>query len=282
MKRLVLGLLTACAVAGSITTAQQVTPYKIGTFQRQGTRPFVGVVLRDSYVIDLAAAAATTKASSVAAPTDMKDLIQRYDAGVRDLIVAVVKSLGDRLGANRPAYVYDVTAVKTLPPIMYPMTVMNAAVNYFEHAAEGQPAPAPGAVQPGYADAKTVSAPGLWERKPGDKRWNPYIFLKASSAIIADKEAIRIPPGRTMIDWECEMGIVIGRRASHVPANRARDYIFGYTLELDVSDRGGRGDGRHGSDWLIGVARHLRAHGAVHRAEGVRPRPAEVEDHVHA
>ena len=33
--------------------------------------------------------------------------------------------------------------------------------------------------------------------------------------------------------------------------DRARDYIFGYTLENDVSDRGGRGDTRHGNDWLI-------------------------------
>ena len=36
-----------------------------------------------------------------------------------------------------------------------------------------------------------------------------------------------------------------------MPCGRARDYIFGYTLENDVSDRGGRGDTRYGSDWLI-------------------------------
>jgi 2,4-diketo-3-deoxy-L-fuconate hydrolase len=45
---------------------------------------------------------------------------------------------------------------------------------------------------------------------------------------------------------------VIGREADHVPLARAADYIFGYTLENDVSDRGGRGDDRYGSDWLIG------------------------------
>jgi 2-keto-4-pentenoate hydratase/2-oxohepta-3-ene-1,7-dioic acid hydratase in catechol pathway len=37
-----------------------------------------------------------------------------------------------------------------------------------------------------------------------------------------------------------------------VPLERAADYIFGYTLQNDVSDRAGRGDNRHGSDWLIG------------------------------
>jgi 2-keto-4-pentenoate hydratase/2-oxohepta-3-ene-1,7-dioic acid hydratase in catechol pathway len=77
------------------------------------------------------------------------------------------------------------------------------------------------------------------------------MFVKLPAAVIAEGEAIRIPPGRTQIDWECELGLVIGRRAGHVPAGQARDYVFGYTLENDVSDRGGRGDGRSGSDWLI-------------------------------
>jgi 2-keto-4-pentenoate hydratase/2-oxohepta-3-ene-1,7-dioic acid hydratase in catechol pathway len=39
-----------------------------------------------------------------------------------------------------------------------------------------------------------------------------------------------------------------------VPVERAADYVFGYTLQNDVSDRGGRGDSRHGSDWLVAKA----------------------------
>ncbi len=64
--------------------------------------------------------------------------------------------------------------------------------------------------------------------------------------------AIQLPPGREKIDWECELSVVIGKTATRVPLDKATDYIFGYTLENDVSDRGGRGDRRHGSDWLIG------------------------------
>ena len=52
--------------------------------------------------------------------------------------------------------------------------------------------------------------------------------------------------------WECELGIVIGRQAAQVPVAQAADYIFGYTIENDVSDREGRGDNRYGSDWTIG------------------------------
>ena len=102
--------------------------------------------------------------------------------------------------------------------------------------------------------ALLASAPALAQESPAafDSRWNPYMFLKASSAVIAHGETIRLPAGRQQIDWECELGVVIGRRASRVPAAQAREYIFGYTLENDVSDRGGRGDTRYGSDWLIG------------------------------
>ncbi len=225
MKRLVPGLLLVGAIATVLLDAQQgATAFKLGTFERQG-RQFVGIVLRDSVVVDFPAAhaALTTPASKVAAPTDMKDLIARYESGIRERIVKVVKSV-EAAGGNRPAYAYDLKTVKTLPPIMYPMTMLNVAVNYREHAVEmaardagGKP-PAPGAgPAPGAALPGTKSAPGIWERKSDDTRWNPYMFIKLPSAIIAEGETIRLPPGRTQIDWECELGVVIGRTSEFGP-----------------------------------------------------------------
>ena len=254
MKRMAALLLGSVIVSTLLVQAQAVTPFKLGTFQIQA-RTFVGIVLRDSVVVDFAAASrAITPASNVALPADMKDLIARYDSGLRDRIVQVVRSVNAQTGA-RPAYVYDLTALKTMPPIMYPTTMLNVAVNYTEHGAEmaardgSRAAETPqGSALPG-----TKSAPGVWERKPTDTRWNPYMFLKSPTAVIAHSESIQLPVGRTDIDWECELGVVIGKRASRVPAANAKDYIFGYTLENDVSDRGGRGDSRFaGSDWLIG------------------------------
>ena len=93
------------------------------------------------------------------------------------------------------------------------------------------------------------------------------MFVKLPSAVIATGEAIRLPPGRTQIDWECELGVVIGREARQVDVAKAADFIFGYTLENDVSDRGGRGDTaarRRLADRE--VARHLRAARAVRGA----------------
>jgi 2-keto-4-pentenoate hydratase/2-oxohepta-3-ene-1,7-dioic acid hydratase in catechol pathway len=244
----------AMFVAGTHVFGQGAVPFKLGTFDQNG-RTFVGIVLKDAFVMDLAQASAALKspASRVAAPSDMKDLIARYDAGVRARIAEILDNRKSLEAAGPPAFVYDLKSLKTLPPIMYPTTMLNVAVNYRAHAAEmAGGAPQAGGPAPGDALPGTTSAPGIWERKPDDKRWNPYMFFKSPTIVIADGEAIRLPVGRTSIDWECELGVVVGRMADHVPIERARDYIFGYTLENDVSDRGGRGDTRHGSDWVLG------------------------------
>lgn len=240
-------LATAAMVAvGTVAFGQGAIPFKLGTFELNG-RTFVGVVVKDSAVIDLAQASAALKtpAAKVPMPADMKDLIARYDNGVRARIGEIL--------AN--TYLsHPLKSVKTLPPVMYPTTMLNVAVNYRAHAAEmaGGAATQAGGTAQGDALPGTTSAPGIWERKPDDKRWNPYMFMKSPTIVIADGESIRLPVGRTNIDWECELGVVIGRTVDHVAADRAREYIFGYTLENDVSDRGGRGDTRHGSDWVIG------------------------------
>jgi len=255
--RLASGMLAAVAAASIVAGAQAPTPYKLGTFQAEG-RTFLGLVLRDAVVVDIAAAdKSVATGQRVAMPADMKDLIARYDSGLRQRLGELAASVNPTRGAL-PAYARQLSAVTTLPPVMYPTTMLNAAVNYREHGAEvvqrdsRGAAPAPNATPPGDALPGTQSAPGIWERRPGDTRWNPYMFLKAPAAVIGEAEAIRIPAGRTQIDWECELGVVVGRTASRVPVAQARNHIFGYTLQLDVSDRGGRGDTRHGSDWLIG------------------------------
>ncbi len=207
MKLALTGLLAALVVATSVVAQPAPTPFKLGTFERQG-RPFVGIVLRETVVIDFAAAhaAITNPASGVAAPTDMKDLIARYD-GLRARIIEIVRTVGD----TRPAYVYDVGALKILPPIMYPTTMLNVAVNYREHDLEmarrqGDARTATA----GEAPAGTTSAAGIWERKQGDTRWNPFMFIKLPGAIVAQGEAVRLPVGRTQIEWECELGVVDG------------------------------------------------------------------------
>ena len=237
--RLVLLLLPAIAAASVSAQNPSPTVYKLGTFA-QGDRTFLGLVLGDETVVDLSKADSTL-------PSEMKTLLERADtlqARLAKLAFAVTATSG-----NQP-FVYSIRKLKTLPPVM-PQNILNAAVNYTEHAQE-MAGRSTNNVQAPATAPPAQGIPGIWERKPGDTRHNPYVFPKMIGAVIGDGETIRLPPGRDRVDWECELAIVIGKTASRVPVDRARDYIFGYTLQNDVSDRAGRLDSRHGSDWFIG------------------------------
>jgi len=72
--------------------------------------------------------------------------------------------------------------------------------------------------------------------------------------VIGNGDNIVLPYGRDRIDWEVELGIVMGRTGKYIDAAEAEDYVFGYTVFIDVSDRGGRPPGgfSSGSDWFVG------------------------------
>jgi 2,4-didehydro-3-deoxy-L-rhamnonate hydrolase len=250
--------LTAAVVASARVGAQGGTaavPFKLGTFQ-QGTRTFLGLVLRDVQIVDIPRAnsayeAANSSAPRMTAPADMKQLIARYDAEWKPRLAAIARTVSS--AARAPEYVYAINTLKILPPVR-PAVQLNAGGNYVEHEqgiatnqARG------GGATAAVPQSTAVSAPGIWERKPGDTRDNPYLFQKSPTVIIGANDPIVVPRGRVQIDFECEFATVIAKPAHYVPVEKAADYIFGYTAHHDVSDRAGRGDRKMGgSDWLIG------------------------------
>src|SRR5215213_3206954 len=65
----------------------------------------------------------------------------------------------------------------------------------------------------------------------------PVVFSKFSTAVIAPGEPVVLPSTSQQVDYEAELAVVIGRRAKHVSADRAYDYVLGYTAFNDVSAR---------------------------------------------
>ena len=247
---LILGVIAALAPLGNRdgVSAQMLDiaePYKVGTFEIAG-RPTVALVLRDQLIIDIAAANRSLEMDptypAVPMPDDMLGLIGRYEYGLKRRLHEIVNYLveGDMVsGSGRAAFVHDLEDVRTLPPIMYPGKVLNAAGNFYSHVGEG-----------GGVDAQREAAA---QRR--ENRGIPYMFLKPTrGAIVGNGESIRIPYGRHRTDWEVEVGTVIGRAARYVTAAEAQDYVFGYMVTIDVSDRGGRPPGGfgQGSDWYVG------------------------------
>ena len=218
-----------------------VEPFKVGTFEIQGT-PTVGIVLRDALIVDLGEANAALEASGaydeIAMPGEMLGLINRYDDELKPRLYEIVNNVvgNDLLGAD---YVHGVEDVDILPPIMYPSKNMNAAVNFYTHACEG--------CTPEQLAERT--------RERQENRGVPYLFLKPTrGAVIGSGDDIVMPYGRTAIEWEVEMAIVFGRAGKYISAGRAYDHVFGYMVAMDISDRGGRPAGGNAtrSDWFVG------------------------------
>ncbi len=65
----------------------------------------------------------------------------------------------------------------------------------------------------------------------------PIIFMKATSAIVGPNDDVLIPRGSEKTDWEVELGVVIGRTAKYVSEAEALDYVAGYCVCHDVSER---------------------------------------------
>jgi len=76
----------------------------------------------------------------------------------------------------------------------------------------------------------------------------PIIFMKATSAICGPNDDVITPRDSTQLDYEVELGIVIGTRANYVSEETALDYVAGYCIANDVSERGFQ-IGRPGGQW---------------------------------
>jgi 2,4-diketo-3-deoxy-L-fuconate hydrolase len=94
-------------------------------------------------------------------------------------------------------------------PICRPSKIVCVGLNYAKHAAES-----------GMAIPK-----------------EPVLFFKATSSIIGPNDTVIIPKGSTKTDWEVELAVVIGKTASYVSEEDALDYVAGYVLHNDISER---------------------------------------------
>ncbi len=94
-------------------------------------------------------------------------------------------------------------------PLTRPSKIVCVGLNYAQHAAES----------------------GM------DIPKEPVLFFKATSALVGPNDDIIIPKGSTKTDWEVELAIVIGKKASYIEEDDVMEHIAGYVLHNDVSER---------------------------------------------
>jgi 2-keto-4-pentenoate hydratase/2-oxohepta-3-ene-1,7-dioic acid hydratase in catechol pathway len=94
-------------------------------------------------------------------------------------------------------------------PVHRPPAFLGIARNYLDHIAE------------------------LGVERPTEQTW----FAKLSTCVVGPGDAVEVPSASVQVDYEGELGVVIGRRCRHVPVDRALEVVAGYTVVNDVSVR---------------------------------------------
>lgn len=133
-------------------------------------------------------------------------------------------------------------------PIARPSKIVCIGLNYVDHARE-----------------TNASIPS-----------EPIIFMKSTTAMVGPNDDIIIPKNSVKTDWEVELAVVIGKKASYVEESEALDYVAGYALHNDVSERefqierGGTWDKGKGCDTFAPIGPFLATPDEVGDVDNLR------------
>ena len=152
---------------------------------------------------------------TAAAPALPRDLVALLEAGPSALAQAKTAA------ANAPRI--PLASVKLLAPILRPPKLLAIGLNYADHVAEAN-----------------IETPKF-----------PTVFTKLPTSVAGPFDDIHLPRVSSMLDYEGELGFVIGRRCRHVPNDRAHEVIAGYLVHNDVSVRDWQ---MRVSQWTMGKA----------------------------
>ena len=169
--------------------------------------PRVGALLNDKYLLDFERAfEGAARPANHLAWLDMdgswfQKSREKYAVLAHDANALSEATEKDWLTQRKDAY--------WLAPVPRPGKLICIGLNYRDHAAES--------------------------KMPIPER--PVVFSKFTTAVIAPGEPVVLPDSSAQVDYEAELAVVIGRRAKNVNANRALDYVLGYTCFNDISAR---------------------------------------------
>jgi 2,4-didehydro-3-deoxy-L-rhamnonate hydrolase len=113
-------------------------------------------------------------------------------------------------------------SVRLGPPVCRPSKIVCIGLNFKDHAAETK--------------AETPK--------------EPVIFFKATTSLVGPNDALVRPLNSTKVDWEVELAVIIGKRASYVSKEKALDHVAGYALHNDYSERSFQLE--RGGQWVKG------------------------------
>jgi 2-keto-4-pentenoate hydratase/2-oxohepta-3-ene-1,7-dioic acid hydratase in catechol pathway len=194
---------------------------RLVTFQpKRGEPARVGVLAADGSIVDLKRAAKSAGVPLPFDPTSMLDLIRSGRAGLAATRKATAKAKGHHAADK----------VRLLAPIPRPTkNVFCVGWNYLEHFKEGEK------IRPNITQLPDF----------------PVFFTKCATAVCGPRDPIPFDAKVTeKLDWEVELGVILGRAGKNIAEADAMKHVFGYTVINDVSGRDIQR--RHGNQWFKG------------------------------
>ena len=151
---------------------------------------------------------------------DVSNIVRDYDE--KFFGDGGVDTLRQWLDRNESATPRVSSSIRLGPPISRPSKIVCIGVNYREHVAES------GAQAPR----------------------EPVVFMKATSSLIGPNDTVIIPKNARKLDWEVELALVIGKRASYLTKEESFEFVAGYALHNDYSERSFQLE--RGGQWVKG------------------------------
>lgn len=213
--------------------AEQVNPFRLISYRSasdDSSRIYVGLVFDERIVPIDALAEYHPAAKKLLDATITSELTP----GIQGLLInweqsfAALTTLANFIaqqGFERVPWQDELRAIDTVSitaPVLHPTKMLFAGANYEKHVQE----------------VKNWKEADLSNYKGVDKATTrPYVFIKLPYCIIGPNDAVIHPTPYQRLDWEGELGLVIGKRGKHIPVERAMEYVAGFTIVNDYSLR---------------------------------------------
>ncbi|MFD6247395.1 fumarylacetoacetate hydrolase family protein [Streptomyces roseolus] len=209
-------------------------PFALGTLSADDGHAFPALVDREGHVVDLRVALEDPALT-------MRGVLEQWSAALPRLRELAA---GPEAATRRP-----LTEFRVLAPVE-PRQVFQSGANYRQHVIDLHVAHrAPGDERP--EEERRAEAAEIMDRRAAEDL--PYVFIGLPSSVTGPYDDVTIPAWAQKPDWELELAAVIGRPAYQVSVEEALEYVAGYTIANDLTDRATvfrRDMPQIGTDWL--------------------------------
>jgi 2,4-didehydro-3-deoxy-L-rhamnonate hydrolase len=236
-----------------MTLVVAVPRFELGTFSVAGSPPFPGLVMSDR-VIALHALAPLCKqlGSALRQTGSLLSVLDEWETNEHALRQAARHLGGDDQAVARLSA--PLSALRVHAPLEQPRQIFCSGANYRKHVIDLIVDQARDLATQGMnREQRLAYAVALMDERAANG--TPYIFSKAWSSITGPFDPIPLPANVEQPDWELELVVVIGKPAFHVTRSSAYEYVAGYTICNDITNRElvHRQDLKAlGSDWVMG------------------------------